>query len=288
MSLRPAAVIARHSASKRATFSVMLSSTMKMARAPRARASRDICENALDGPRVEVPSAHLDDRAEAAVEGAAARGLDDIDRAADERIAVQHTRGAIREANLLAGQRAHRPRRRPHEPARRPVRNPGNGLDTAPPLEGADQLAERDVPLASHDEVDLPVASFVDVRGEARIVPADDDGCRRGKRSDERGQLLRGAPLKRHDRQPDEIRLEIPDESLDRFADAAVDQNQIGYRHTMVRVDVARQRPQRPVRHPHRHRRGVLEGVGHREQQNVHGLTLPVWLAALQLGPAGP
>ena len=32
-------MIARQSASNRATFSVMLSSTMKMARAPRARAS---------------------------------------------------------------------------------------------------------------------------------------------------------------------------------------------------------------------------------------------------------
>ena len=39
MSLKPASTIARQSASKRATFSVMLSSTMKIARAPRARAS---------------------------------------------------------------------------------------------------------------------------------------------------------------------------------------------------------------------------------------------------------
>ena len=37
---RPASTIARQSASKRCTSSVMLSSTMKMARAPWARASR--------------------------------------------------------------------------------------------------------------------------------------------------------------------------------------------------------------------------------------------------------
>ena len=39
MSLKPASTMARQSASNRATLSVMLSSTMKIARAPRARAS---------------------------------------------------------------------------------------------------------------------------------------------------------------------------------------------------------------------------------------------------------
>ena len=45
-------MIARHSASNRATLSVMLSSTRKIARAPRARASRDVGEHALDRPNV--------------------------------------------------------------------------------------------------------------------------------------------------------------------------------------------------------------------------------------------
>ena len=44
---------------------------------------------------------------------------------------------------------------------------------------------------------------------------------------------------------------QVADEPLDRFADAALDEDQIGDRHTMVRVDVARQRRQRAVRHPH-------------------------------------
>ena len=39
MSFMPAAEIARHSPSNRFTFNVMLSSTMKIARAPRALAS---------------------------------------------------------------------------------------------------------------------------------------------------------------------------------------------------------------------------------------------------------
>ena len=85
-------MIAWHSASNRATSSVMLSSTRKIARAPRARASRDVGEHALDRIRVEVAAAHLDDRAEAAVEGAAARGLDDVDLPAEQRVAGEHAR----------------------------------------------------------------------------------------------------------------------------------------------------------------------------------------------------
>ena len=44
---------------------------------------------------MKVAAAHLDDRAEAAVVGAAARGLDDVDLPAEQRVAVEHARGAI-------------------------------------------------------------------------------------------------------------------------------------------------------------------------------------------------
>ena len=45
---------------------------------------------------------------------------------------------------------------------------------------------------------------------------------------------------------------------------------EIGDRHLVMAVDVARQRRETTVRHTHRERRRVLETVGHREQQDLH------------------
>ena len=70
----------------------------------RARAARagigDVGEHVLERIRVEVAAAHFDDRAEAAVEGAAARRLDDVDRTAEQSVAGQHARRAIRQAEI--------------------------------------------------------------------------------------------------------------------------------------------------------------------------------------------
>ena len=63
----------------------------------RAAAPRvgDVRQDAREVEGVEVAPAHLDDRAEAAVVGAAARGLDDVDRPAEEGVAGQDARGAV-------------------------------------------------------------------------------------------------------------------------------------------------------------------------------------------------
>ena len=82
--------------------SVMLSSTRKIARAPRARASAMSASTRSNRYGVEVPAAHLDDRAEAAVVGAAARRLDDVDRPAEQRVAGQHARGAVGQASAAS------------------------------------------------------------------------------------------------------------------------------------------------------------------------------------------
>ena len=50
-----------------------------------------------------------------------------------------------------------------------------------------------------------------------------------------------------------------------------LDEDQIGDRDAVMRIDVARQRRQRAVRHADRHRRHVLERIGHRQEQHVHG-----------------
>ena len=79
--------MARHRASKRVTLRVMLSSTMKRRRRAVGARVADVVEHAAEVEDVEVAAAHLDDRAEAAVEGAAARGLDHVHLPAQQRVA---------------------------------------------------------------------------------------------------------------------------------------------------------------------------------------------------------
>ena len=61
----------------------------------------DVGDHASHLAGVEVPAAHLDDRAEAAVERAPARGLDHVHRIAEERVALQHARGPSRDGERL-------------------------------------------------------------------------------------------------------------------------------------------------------------------------------------------
>ncbi len=124
-------MIAWQSDSKRRMSSVMLSSTRKIARAPRRRASEMSASTRSMLYSVKIPAAHLDDRAEAAVVGAAPRGLDDVDWTAEHRVAVEHAGGAIRQPR-----RARRDLRDgsigvEHEAAARAIRQAGDVRRTA-------------------------------------------------------------------------------------------------------------------------------------------------------------
>ena len=61
----------------------------------------DIREHPFDWIRVKVAAAHLDDRAEAAVERAAARRFDDVDPASEQRISSEHPGVAIGQPQRL-------------------------------------------------------------------------------------------------------------------------------------------------------------------------------------------
>src|SRR6185503_8912879 len=70
----------------------------------------DVVNHALDRQAMEVAAAHLDDRAEAAVERAAARGLDDVDGPAHVGVAGQDSSLAARWLDLAALERRDRSR----------------------------------------------------------------------------------------------------------------------------------------------------------------------------------
>ena len=110
------------------------------------------------------------------------------------------------------------------------------------------------------------------LRREARVVAADDDADVWLDRPDERDDSTRRAALKGHHRQPDQLGLEIAHQPLDRAAHRRLHEHQVGDRDAVMRVDIPGQRRQRAVGHPDRHRRGVLERIGHRQEQNPHRL----------------
>ena len=165
----------------------MLSSTKKMHRAPRARASTisasvalslsPLCEHAADWEAVKVAAAHLDDRAKAAVVRTAARRLHHVDRSAEQRVTREHAGAAVRQPDHVGIERADWARRRVDE-ARpiavcqtRDVAVSGASIGVNRPQD----LPERHVALAAHDNVDPERGVGVRLWCEAGVVAADHD-----------------------------------------------------------------------------------------------------------------
>ena len=233
----------------------------------------NIGKDPLDWVGMEVAAAHLDDRAEAAIEGAAAGRLDDVDAPSEQGVAAQHARTAIRQPQALRGERYDGRRRIVHELAAAPEREAGEARQLfrtrlAVALDRADQRTERPLAFAANEEIDR--RRLVGFRRQARIVAAGDDVRRRAQRAHQMHQLQRRCALKRHDRQADDVRFFVVQQALHHAPDRRLHQHEIRDGDVVVRVDVAGQRCQRPVRHPDGDRRHVLERVGHREQQDVH------------------
>src|SRR5208337_1634428 len=68
-------------------------------------------EHSVERVSMKVAAAHLDDGAETAIEGAPARGLDDVHLPPHHRVAVQHARAALWQAYFVALKAMHRTRR---------------------------------------------------------------------------------------------------------------------------------------------------------------------------------
>ena len=108
------------------------------------------------------------------------------------------------------------------------------------------------------------------VRREAGIVAADDDPDVGSERAHEPDDPARGGPLEGHHREPDHVGLLLADEPFDGRANGRLREDQIGDRNVVMRIEIACERSERPIRHPHRYGRRVLERIRHREQQDAH------------------
>ena len=152
---------------------------------PAAARVGDVRQDAREVEGVKVPAAHLDDRAETAVVGAAPGRFDDVDGPAQEGIAGQDAGGAVRQLEVSIVETAHGPRRRVREATcPEPRRGVGGRGTIAQPWdpagivahrERAQERAERQLAFAADDEVDAARRRLVRLGRQARVVAAGDD-----------------------------------------------------------------------------------------------------------------
>ena len=111
-----------------------------------------------------------------------------------------------------------------------------NCLDLSMLFNRAEQFAESDLPLTAYKVVDF--LWFVGIRGKAWIVPANDNFHFRFQGANQFDDPSGSPPLKSHDGQADDLRLQLLHESCHGFADASLNQDEIRNRDLVVRIEV--------------------------------------------------
>src|SRR5262245_11366922 len=164
---------------------------------------------------MEVPAAHLDNRAEAAVEGAAARGFNDIHLSPEYRVAAQHTcRAPWKRHRAVLDWRDGARTALPETVA---IAEPEaiNPIERCAGVERAYQLPKRQLSFAANDCIDADRRIGPRLGREAGVVTAHDNKGGRPQCTDQRDQPPSSRSLKCHYRQSDNIRLLIPNKLLD-------------------------------------------------------------------------
>src|SRR5207302_9506313 len=99
---------------------------------------------------MKVAAAHLDDGAETAIEGAAARRLDCVDLPTQHRVSTEHAGIAVRRPNLAVFEAVRRPRGVVQPALAVLVGEAADPLESGLLLERAQQFAKGDFALAAH------------------------------------------------------------------------------------------------------------------------------------------
>ena len=143
---------------------------------------------------MKVAAAHLDDRTEAAIEGAAARRFDHVDLAAHHGVTVQHASIAFGQADFVAIEAVDRTRRVLTPAVARAIGKARDLVETVAALHRAQQLAKRQFAFAAHDVVDSAAVRHVGFGRQAGIVAANDDAY--VGRSERTNSMIRSAVLR--------------------------------------------------------------------------------------------
>ena len=147
-----------------------------------------------------------------------------------------------------------------NQPARRSSGQARDWLNRSAGLERAKQFAQSVLTFPADQKIDFGTRLVRRWR-EAWIVTSCDNSCRRSKMPNDPRDRESGFSLKRHDRQPDDVGLVLAHQTLDGGDDPGLDQDEVGNRNPVMRIDVAGEGREGPVRHPDYDRRHVLEGV---------------------------
>src|SRR5207248_2289694 len=110
-------------------------------------------DHAVKRVGVKIPPAHFDDRTEAAIVGAPARGLDHVYRPAKYGVALQHPGVAIGQLYLATFESVYRTVLSVIETVAASIREPRDMIEAALFFNRAQDFAEGDLAFASHDEV---------------------------------------------------------------------------------------------------------------------------------------
>src|SRR5258708_773956 len=223
----------------------------------------DVSQDAFESVGVKVASAHFDDRAETTVVGATARGLDHIDLASEERIALEHAGFTIGQADLIVFQPMYLPPGVVEPPIAGAVRKAGDPTEIPTLLQGTQKFAKRDLAFATHDEIHIH--SFVGFAGKTRVVTAHHDFHSGFERTHQIDDAPSSPALEGHRGKPDHLRIELIHQPGDRVPHLTMAENQIGNRNLVVGIDVSCERGQSSVRHANGDRGHVLEIVWHGE-----------------------
>src|SRR5215467_10103737 len=219
---------------------------------------------------MEIAPSHLDDRAEAAVERATAGRLHDVYLPADHGVARENASIPIGTPDLTAFQTCHGPVGVVEKATIAAIGQTWNVRIVAIALDRPDQVPEGDLPFAPDQEIRRLTNPRIRLGRQTRIIAAHGDPRLRAERTQYGDQPQCGGSLEGHHRQPHEVGLELSDESLHRFSDTRLDQNQIGDGYAMMRVEVTGERCERTVGHSNRQGGHVLERVRHGEQEHAH------------------
>src|ERR1017187_9263682 len=119
---------------------------------------------------MKIAPAHFDDRAETAIESAAARGLDHVNLPAHHGVTTEHSRLAIGQLDLVTFKRVHGPRDVLAPACTFAISQPGNVLKAVSRLDGAQQFAKGQFALAAHNEIYASSPLPIGIGGKAGIV----------------------------------------------------------------------------------------------------------------------
>src|SRR5262249_31785788 len=133
----------------------------------------DISQHTIKRIGMKIAPPHLDDRAEAAIEGAPARGLDYINLSPQHGVAIEYSSAAVGQLDLVTIQAVDCTSAVVMPAISLAVRQSNDPIACAAVLNRAQQLSKCDFPLAADDKIHARIRCRICLRRKAGIISAD-------------------------------------------------------------------------------------------------------------------